>query len=114
MIRLHVRGNRTKMQHLFKLIEDAKYVCWNRKRENSDVLRDIFWAQPDSVKLLNLFLIVLILDSTFKTNKYIIPLLEIFGMTSTEKKYNPITRHRSGMNKLQRKKKLDQKLCSFL
>nr|XP_027187322.1 uncharacterized protein LOC113785178 [Cicer arietinum] len=71
MIRLHVRGNRTEMQHLFKLIEDAKYVCWNRKRENSDFMRDIFWAHPDSVKLLNLFPIMLIMDITYKTNKYV-------------------------------------------
>ncbi|XP_073223377.1 protein FAR-RED IMPAIRED RESPONSE 1-like [Cicer arietinum] len=75
------------MQHLFKLIEDAKYVCWNRKREDSDVMRDIFWAHPDSVKLLNLFPIVLIMDSTYKTNKYRMPLLEIVGMTSTEKTF---------------------------
>ena len=47
-------------------------------------MRDIFWAHPDSIKLLNIFPIVLVMDSTYKTNKYRQPLFEIVGMTSTE------------------------------
>lgn len=43
-------------------------------------MRGIFWTHLDSVKLLNLFSIVLIMDITYKTNKYIITLLWIVGM----------------------------------
>ena len=84
MIQKEIRGPRTEIQHLLKLIEDAGYVYWSRKRDGSDIVRDIFWAHPDSIKLLNIFPIVLVMDSTYKTNKYRQPLFEIVGMTSTE------------------------------
>ncbi|XP_045807594.1 uncharacterized protein LOC123901480 [Trifolium pratense] len=74
------RGPRTEMQQLMQMLDEAKYVSWNRRRDDgSDVLRDVFWAHPDSIKLLNMFPIVLIMDSTYKTNKYRQPLLEILG-----------------------------------
>ncbi|KAI5395777.1 hypothetical protein KIW84_062092 [Lathyrus oleraceus] len=84
VIQKEIRGPRSEIQHLFKLIEDAGYVYWSRKKDDSEVVREIFWAHPDSVKLLNIFLIVLIMDSTYKTNKYRQPLFGIVGMTSTE------------------------------
>jgi len=43
---------------------------------------DIFWTHPDSIKLLNAFSIVLLMDSTYKTNKCRLSLLEIVGVTS--------------------------------
>jgi len=48
------------------------------------VVQDLFWTHPNSVKLLNSFHIVLMMDSTYKTNRYKLPLLEIVGVTSTE------------------------------
>jgi len=50
---------------------------------SSEVVSDVFWTHPDSVKLLNAFHIVLLMDSIYKTNKYRLPLLEIVGVTST-------------------------------
>ena len=49
-----------------------------------DIVRDIFWTHSDSIKLLNTFHTVLIMDTTYKTNKYRLPLLEVVGVTSTE------------------------------
>ena len=46
-------------------------------------MSDIFWTHPGSVKLLNAFSIVLLMDNTYKTKKYRFPLLEIVGVTST-------------------------------
>jgi len=43
---------------------------------------DIFWTHPDSLKLLNAFSNVLLMDRTYNTNKYRLPLLEIVGVTS--------------------------------
>ncbi|CAJ2645087.1 unnamed protein product [Trifolium pratense] len=84
MMQIQERGSRTELQHLLQLLDDAKYVSWNRRKDDgSDVLSDIFWAHPDSIKLLNLFPIVLVMDRTYKTNKYRQPLLEITGITST-------------------------------
>ncbi|KAJ1391958.1 MULE transposase domain [Sesbania bispinosa] len=78
------RGPRTELQHLMNLMEHDNYLYWHRRAETSDVVRDIMWAHPDAVKLLNLFHIVLIVDTTYKTNKYRLPLLEIVVVTSTE------------------------------
>ncbi|KAJ1393023.1 OTU domain [Sesbania bispinosa] len=78
------RGPRTELQHLMNLMEHDNYLYWHRRAETSDVVRDIMWAHPDAVKLLNLFHIVLIIDTTYKTNKYRLPLLEIAVVTSIE------------------------------
>ncbi|KAJ1423146.1 MULE transposase domain [Sesbania bispinosa] len=78
------RGPRTELQHLMNLMERDKYLYWHRRAKTSDVVRDIMWAHPDAVNLLNLFHIALIVDTTYKTNKYCLPLLEIVVVTSTE------------------------------
>ncbi|XP_058752396.1 uncharacterized protein LOC131625559 [Vicia villosa] len=83
-IQKDMRGPRTEMQQLLKLVEESGYVYWSRKKDESEVVRDIFWAHPESVKMLNMFPIVLIMDCTYKTNKYSKPLFEIVGMTSTK------------------------------
>ena len=46
-------------------------------------MRDLFWAHPTSIQLLNAFCSVLIMDCTYKTNRYRLPPLEIVGVTST-------------------------------
>ena len=65
------------------LLERDNYIHWHRYHESSQVVSDIFWTHPDSLKLLNAFSNVLLMDSTYKTNKYRLPLLEIVGDTST-------------------------------
>jgi len=50
----------------------------------SNVVQDIFWIHPDSVKLVNSFNIVILMDSMYKMNKYRMPLLEVVGITSTD------------------------------
>ncbi|GAU10750.1 hypothetical protein TSUD_425190, partial [Trifolium subterraneum] len=54
----------------------------------SEYLQDIFFAHPRSLSLFNSFPTVLVMDSTYKTNKYNMPLFEIVGFTSTERTYN--------------------------
>ncbi|XP_050909420.1 protein FAR1-RELATED SEQUENCE 5-like [Lathyrus oleraceus] len=63
------RGPLTEMQMLLTLIHREKYMCWTRNKEDSNVVDDIFWTHPDSVKLLNMFHLVLIFDCTYKTNR---------------------------------------------
>ncbi|KAL5138305.1 Protein FAR1-RELATED SEQUENCE 5 [Glycine soja] len=68
--RSSIRGSDTEMQHLIKLkIEDV--VC------------DIFWCHPDAVKLCNACNLVFLIDSTYKTNMYRLPLLDFVGVTPT-------------------------------
>jgi len=73
------------MQHLLKSLVDNGYVYHCRKYHDSDDVSDVFWAHPNSIKLFNMFSTVLVLDSTYKTNKYRLLLLEFVGNTSTMK-----------------------------
>jgi len=82
MYKISVRGDRTEMQQLMMLLERDMYVHWSRFEEGTNVVQDLFWTHPDSVKLLNAFNIVLMMDNTYKTNRYMMPLFEV-GVTST-------------------------------
>ena len=63
------------------LLECDRYIHWHVM--NDEVVCNIFWTQPDVVKLLNAFNIVFYMDNTYKTNRYRLPLLEIIGVTCT-------------------------------
>ncbi|CAK8568217.1 unnamed protein product [Lathyrus sativus] len=76
------------MQQLLKLLDDNSYVSRYRTCDDGFTIRDIFWTHPNSIKLFNTFPTTLILDSTYKTNKYRLLLFEIVGVTSTEKTYS--------------------------
>lgn len=78
-------GDRIEMQQLLKMLDDNYYVSRYRTCEDGIIVRDILWTHPDFINLFNIFSTVLILDSTYKPNKYRFPLLEIVGITSTEK-----------------------------
>ncbi|XP_014511816.2 protein FAR-RED ELONGATED HYPOCOTYL 3-like [Vigna radiata var. radiata] len=78
-----LRGSRTEMQQLMMLLDRDKYIQHSRCLEDFDVVSDLFWTHPDSAHLVNSFNIVFLMDTTYKTNKYRLPLLEIVGVTST-------------------------------
>ncbi|XP_050878583.1 uncharacterized protein LOC127082390 [Lathyrus oleraceus] len=80
-------GPRFEMQQLLKLLDDDHYVSMYRVYEDKVIVLNIFWSHLDFIKLFNIFPIMLIIDSTYKTNKYRFPLLEIDGVTYTEKTF---------------------------
>ena len=47
------------------------------------MVTDLFFANKKAVQLLNQFYYLLIMDCTYKTNKYKMPLLEIIGCVPT-------------------------------
>ncbi|XP_052171683.1 PKS-NRPS hybrid synthetase cheA-like [Diospyros lotus] len=77
------KGGRSQMQQLMKKLRECNYVEWHRT-DGSNCIGDLFWAHPMSIDLLKIFPHVLIMDCTYKTNRYRYPLLEIVGVTSTE------------------------------
>ncbi|XP_050914688.1 uncharacterized protein LOC127129577 [Lathyrus oleraceus] len=81
-------GDITEMQQLLKRLDDNSYVSRYRTCKDRVIVRDIFRTRPNSVKLVNTFSKILILDSAYKTNKYRLPLLEMVGVTSTEKTHS--------------------------
>ncbi|GAU48301.1 hypothetical protein TSUD_132260 [Trifolium subterraneum] len=83
-----LRGEMSEMQQLLKCCETHKYFYKCRTVGESKTIQDFFWAHPESVKLFNTFPTVLMMDSTYKTNKYKMSLFEIVGVTSTEDSFN--------------------------
>ena len=67
-----------------KSLVKNEYVYHCRNYHDSDDVCDIFWAHTNGIKLFNTFYMVLVLDSTYKTNKYRLLLLEFVGNTSTQ------------------------------
>ncbi|XP_058721691.1 protein FAR1-RELATED SEQUENCE 5-like [Vicia villosa] len=81
-------GPRSEMKQLLKLLGDNQYVSSFRTCEDKVTVRDIFWTHPESIKFFNTFPTILVMDLTYKTNKYRLPLLEIVGVTSTDKTFS--------------------------
>ncbi|KAH1210829.1 Protein FAR1-RELATED SEQUENCE 5 [Glycine max] len=67
--RSSIRGDDTEMQHLMRLLEL--------------VVHDLFWCHPDAVKLCNACHLVFLIDNTYKTNRYRLPLFDFVGVTPT-------------------------------
>ncbi|XP_057496891.1 uncharacterized protein LOC130781651 isoform X1 [Actinidia eriantha] len=78
------KARRSQMQLLLDQLVQYKYIERHRSCENSEIVTDLFWAHPVGLELLRAFPRVLIMDCTYKTNRYRLPLLEIVGVTSTE------------------------------
>ncbi|RDX85190.1 hypothetical protein CR513_33658, partial [Mucuna pruriens] len=81
------RKNMVKSRSIFLTLEDHdedKAMYWHKKVDMSNVVREILWTHSNSIKLLNAFHIMLVIDATYKNNKYCLPLLESVGVTSIE------------------------------
>ncbi|XP_052209388.1 PKS-NRPS hybrid synthetase cheA-like [Diospyros lotus] len=82
--RLIEKDGHSQMQQLMKKLGEYNYVEWHRNDGSTDCITDLFWSHPMAIKLLNVFPHVLIMDCTYKSNRYKYSLLEIVGVTSTE------------------------------
>ena len=51
-------------------------------------MSDILFAHPKSIHLLNVYPYILIMDSTCKTNRYLMPLFEVVGIAPTAKSFS--------------------------
>ena len=79
---------RSAMQQLKKLLTEKHYVYFDRSDLETDHLIDIMWSHPESSVLCKCFPSILLLDCTYKTNRYNMPLLEMVGMTSTGRTFS--------------------------
>ena len=76
-------AGRSQMQYLMGKLREHSYFYHHRRCEETDNVKDLFYAHPSSIELLRAFPRVLLMDCTYKTNRYKMPLLEIVGVTST-------------------------------
>jgi len=82
------RKDITKLQYLIKKLEKSRYVYYTRANSEETTLEDLFFAHPDSIDLLKTFPTILVMDFTYKTNTYRMPIFEIVGVTSTKLTYS--------------------------
>ncbi|XP_020418037.1 protein FAR-RED ELONGATED HYPOCOTYL 3 [Prunus persica] len=71
------------MPVLLRKLFAHEYVEWHRSYGIANIVSDLFYAHPTSIKLLHAFPHILIMDCTYKTNRFRYPLLKIVGVTST-------------------------------
>jgi hypothetical protein len=64
------RGDMTELKYLISKLEEHQYVYYTRCNSEKTTLQDVFFAHPKSIKLLNTFPTVLVMESTFKINSH--------------------------------------------
>ncbi|KAK9749814.1 hypothetical protein RND81_02G152400 [Saponaria officinalis] len=74
-------GGRNRAQQVFYLAVRAKYFIYYEKNEETNQLTQIFMAHPEAVNLSQVYLFVVEIDFTYKTNLYGMPLVELIGVT---------------------------------
>ncbi|XP_076940453.1 protein FAR-RED ELONGATED HYPOCOTYL 3-like [Bidens hawaiensis] len=73
------------MEVLFRLLGDKGYTYDFRKNSSTNAMEDLFFMHPTSYMMFRAFPHVLIIDTTYNTNEYKLPLVQIIGVTSTGK-----------------------------
>ncbi|XP_038693801.1 uncharacterized protein LOC119991527 [Tripterygium wilfordii] len=77
------RSGQSQMQSVFSFLNDHEYFFDYRANHTTYELEDLFFAHPGSLDRLRAFQNVLLMDATYQTNRYGLPLVEIVGVTST-------------------------------
>ncbi|KAI5676121.1 hypothetical protein M9H77_07071 [Catharanthus roseus] len=82
---------RNTVEEVLHLSAERSYTVFYRNGEDNNVLSDIVAAHLTSIAMIRTWPYVLIMDTTYKTNKYNMPLLECVGMTPTGKNFTVAT-----------------------
>ncbi|CAL1396826.1 unnamed protein product [Linum trigynum] len=62
------------------------HICL--QKDSNNVLTNLFFAHPTSIQMLHAWPYVILIDSTYKTNRYSWPWVEIIGVTPVKKNFN--------------------------
>lgn len=81
-------GDRTPIQVLYSHLRDSGYTWYPRVNEHTNELEELFFVHPTSYTLWCTFPEVMLMDSTYNTMMFKLPLLEIVGVTSTNKTFS--------------------------
>ncbi|KAI5658817.1 hypothetical protein M9H77_27610 [Catharanthus roseus] len=88
--RCRMQGRNT-VEEVLRLSAERGYTVFYRNGEDNNVLSDIVVAHLTSIAMIRTWPYVLIMDTTYKTNKYNMPLLECVEMTPTGKNFTVTT-----------------------
>ncbi|XP_076937851.1 uncharacterized protein LOC143605728 [Bidens hawaiensis] len=84
-VRKEIFQGESHMEVLFRLLGDKGYTHDFRKNSSTNAMEDLFFMHPTSYVMFCAFPHVLIIDTTYNTNEYKLPLVQIVGVTSTGK-----------------------------
>ncbi|XP_057544563.1 protein FAR-RED ELONGATED HYPOCOTYL 3-like [Amaranthus tricolor] len=73
---------RTPLQHCLHMATELNYVVWT-DLDNEGQLSRLLIANPTSIQMIRTWPYVVLIDTTYKTNKQKWPLCEVIGMTPT-------------------------------
>ncbi|CAI9302098.1 unnamed protein product [Lactuca saligna] len=76
------------MHNVMHILQTKGYNLQYRANTITNELEDLFFIHPTSLKMWQAFPYVVLMDTTYKTNKYNLPFLEIVGVTSTNKTFS--------------------------
>ncbi|KAI3833637.1 hypothetical protein MKX03_022415 [Papaver bracteatum] len=82
-LRVHEMDGKSVMQQIIKLSTQFHYMEWHKKDEVTDEVKNIMWSHPESTLLVKCFPSVLMVDSTYKINRFKIPYFHVVGFSST-------------------------------
>ncbi|XP_074283549.1 protein FAR1-RELATED SEQUENCE 2-like [Silene latifolia] len=86
-VRAEERDGRNSAQHMLALAVQHKYVHYWVTDQETEELTHVFMAHPEAVKMFRSYNYVVLIDSTYKTNLYRLPLVEMVGVTHVGKSF---------------------------
>lgn len=93
-IRVKERGTLTSTQQFLSTLYSTDGIWYRIHREDEDDptsrIKHVFWAYPWQIKMLKDFPEVIAFDSTYKVNRFNMPLLQATGMTPIGSNYSCI------------------------
>lgn len=84
----HNRIGNTTMQRLENALVGKNFIFYTSENRTTNVVENIFFTHDLSWKMWCAFPHVVILDATYKTNMYMLPFVQLVGMTSTNQTFS--------------------------
>jgi MULE transposase domain len=85
-IKAELLQERSPIEAILYQLQTSDYE-YNYQLDETGHIQLLFFAHPESLVLLKRFPEVLLMDCTYKTNRFKMPLLDILGSTGTERTY---------------------------
>ncbi|KAK9671175.1 hypothetical protein RND81_12G011000 [Saponaria officinalis] len=82
-----MRVGRNPAQHMLASATEAGYVQYREVNNETAQLTHIFMAHPEAIRMYRSYKFVVGIDSTYNTNIYKFPLVDIIGMTPTNQNF---------------------------
>ena len=87
-IRRARESGKTPIQVLYEHLMESGYTWYPRVNEHTNELEELFFVHPTSYALWCTFPEIMLMDATYNTTMFKLPLLEIVGLTSTNKTFS--------------------------